>query len=826
MANSRLTKSVIDAQLQKSMGKGSKLAESVSNFASFGVDQMKGLASDASLKVIDAAKNGVTDSLTGATAGLEGVSLDTTFEEMLSDLQESLKNLPVLGKTANQLKRYATYNYNITLACLTVNEINFPDSTYRISPPQVTVLRSGGGAPGKALTAYESSDAQLEYYIDNLVMNSVIAPTSKTRTSNATVQTFTVHEPYSMGLFLQTLMIAANKAGHADYLKAPYALIIEFKGYDDNGQILDTGSTTRRIFPIKIAKMDFDVNGSGSSYNIRSHAWNESALTMVSQYTKTDTIITGDSVQELLQGGPESLTGIINRRNREEAEKLNAINKDEYFIMFPPQLVSSLGLGNKADTPGENAASMKEIEFYKKLTGGTFDTLLDYEETAASDSVENYINLQPGNNNLSAVIKRIADNKDISNKIGKGTIARSMATGGAVPFGREAFSNDPDTDVFNSDRVTISNSFRTFSFPQSTSIEQIIEEIVILSTYAKDAAVEVKADADGMVDWFRVHTQTFLVPDEEVRSKTGENPKVFVYAVVPYKVHSSVFSNVTQPSVGIEKRVAQAAKEYNYIYTGKNDDVIDFEINFNTSFFTALSPNYNGSGDSKNATKDSTNNPGNPHIAAKEGSQGNNSSTGSKSLKEDPTAKNTGTGGGNTLDTPEVQIARSFNEAIVNNQTDLVSMDLTVLGDPYYLADSGQGNYSSPTLTKAYTADGTMDYQNSEVEVVVNFRTPIDYNRTDGSMIFPEDTVPVKSFSGLYKVNTVENKFEGGKFTQVLSLIRRNNQESDIGIPGTPDNTSALETTDKKDKVEDKNNPTAVTKTDTAPASTVSEGAR
>jgi len=400
MANSRLTKSVIDAQLQKSMGKGSKLAESVSNFASFGVDQMKGLASDASLKVIDAAKNGVTDSLTGATAGLEGVSLDTTFEEMLSDLQESLKNLPVLGKTANQLKRYATYNYNITLACLTVNEINFPDSTYRISPPQVTVLRSGGGAPGKALTAYESSDAQLEYYIDNLVMNSVIAPTSKTRTSNATVQTFTVHEPYSMGLFLQTLMIAANKAGHADYLKAPYALIIEFKGYDDNGQILDTGSTTRRIFPIKIAKMDFDVNGSGSSYNIRSHAWNESALTMVSQYTKTDTIITGDSVQELLQGGPESLTGIINRRNREEAEKLNTINKDEYFIMFPPQLVSSLGLGNKADTPGENAASMKEIEFYKKLTGGTFDTLLDYEETAASDSVENYINLQPGNNNL------------------------------------------------------------------------------------------------------------------------------------------------------------------------------------------------------------------------------------------------------------------------------------------------------------------------------------------------------------------------------------------------------------------------------------------
>ncbi len=262
MANTRLTKSVIDAQLQKSVGKGQDLLSTASSYASFGVDQMKGLVSDASLKVIDAAKNGVTDTLTGATAGVSAASTGKiTFDEMLANLQESLKNLPALGKTENQLKRYATYNYNITLACLTVNEINFPDTTYRISPPQVTVLRSGGGAPGKAMTAYESSDAQLEYFIDNLVMNSVIAPTSKTRTSNATVQSFTVHEPYSMGLFLQTLMIAANKAGHADYLKAPFALIIEFRGYDDNGNILDTGSTTRRVFPIKIAKMDFDVNG-------------------------------------------------------------------------------------------------------------------------------------------------------------------------------------------------------------------------------------------------------------------------------------------------------------------------------------------------------------------------------------------------------------------------------------------------------------------------------------------------------------------------------------------------------------------------------------
>ena len=85
-------------------------------------------------------------------------------------------------------------------------------------------------------------------------------------------------------------------------------------------------------------------------------------------------------------------------------------------------------------------------------------------------------------------------------------------------------------------------------------------------------------DADGMITWYRVHAQTFLSPDEEIRNRSGQNPKVYVYAVVPYRVHSSTFSNASQPSVGIEQRKASAAKTYDYIYTGHNHDIIAFEI--------------------------------------------------------------------------------------------------------------------------------------------------------------------------------------------------------------------------------------------------------
>ena len=788
-------------QLSRVKGQGEELLSSASSQARQYLEQAKGKANSA-ISVLKAGENfstaasGIKDAATQAfkEAIPTGVADAIDFDAAIGDLRSGLLNVnSVVGQTENQLKAFASYNYVVTLACLTVNEINFPDATYRARPPQVTVLRSGGGAPGKALTAYESEDAQLEYFIDEIEIDCLITPTTKTRTSNATTGSFTVHEPYSMGLFLQTLMIAANKAGHADYLKAPYALIFEFKGYDDNGNALDLTSTTRRVFPIKLNKVDFDVNSGGSTYRVNCHAWNEGALSNTAQHMRNDISITGNNLLELLQAGPESLTGIMNRRIRDQARESNAINRDEYIIMFPPELVSSLGLSNNAGTTGEQKPAMTEREFYERVVGISADAAFDFELEAAAEAYDNYINLQASNNNLSAAVKQLAENIDAANAIGKSTLAQSMAEGGATPFGREAFVREPNTDVYVSDRVQVSNQFRTLTFPQGTMLEKIIEEAVILSNYGKEAATNIQADADGMINWFRVHTQTFLVPDEEVRSATGENPKIFVYAVVPYKVHSSIFSNATQPAVGIQQRMSQAAKSYDYIYTGQNDDIIDFEINFNNSFFKALSSNINGSGDSRLATRNSTNNPSHPLYGPSQGNQGTNSTTGSQTVSEVSQPAQTGQGGGSESNSPAVQVARMFNEAIVNNEVDLVTMDLTVLGDPYYLADSGQGNYNSPAIARSYTQDGTMDYQRSEVEVLVNFRTPIDYNLNTGGMIFPQDTVPVKAFSGLYKVNTVRNNFSGGKFTQVLSLIRRPNQDSDTGTRGTPNNTRAVE---------------------------------
>jgi len=713
------------------------------------------------------------------------------------------KLLYSVNKQPNELRGYATFNSIVTLSCLTPSEINFPDQSYRRSPPSVTVLRSGGGAGNKARTAYETADAQIEYFIDNIEIDSVIVPTNKTRTSNANVISFEVHEPYSMGLFLQTLQVAARNAGHANYNRAPYMLSIEFIGYDDKGNPVPNSKTVRHL-PIKISNVEFDVTAGGSRYTVKAYAWNEQAQSNTVQTVNVETKITGNNLVELLQKGPDSLTGIINKRNRERAEKNESFTKDEYIIIFPTELVSGLGLANVASGGQESGATATPEEIYTRITGIPSSEADPEEIERVNEVAAPYINLQASDNNISAAVRALVADDATINSIGKANVARSMAEGGSVPFGVPAFTqkeNDDGTIFFDNGRIQISNEFRTFQFPQGTNIEKIIEELVILSTYGQQAATQREEDNNGNIPWFRVQTQCYIVPDAEMLRKTGENPKVYVYMIVPYSVHSSVFQSPTRPSVGVEERKLVAAKEYNYIYTGQNEDIIDFEITINNAFYSSIAPdgglaNASVVQQQNSGTNDSGQNSG---YVANEGADATSVPSGTNAARESNEANGSAQEGGGDYSNTAIQVARQFNEAIVNSDVDLLSMELTILGDPYYIADSGVGNYSSPSAGSGTTEDGTIDHQRGEVDIVLNFRTPIDYSQSKGTMIFPGDTVPVKAFSGLYRVNLVKNRIEGNKFSQILSVVRRPNQEAEVGQPGTAGDGSALQSAPKQD---------------------------
>jgi hypothetical protein len=106
------------------------------------------------------------------------------------------------------------------------------------------------------------------------------------------------------------------------------------------------------------------------------------------------------------------------------------------------------------------------------------------------------------------------------------------------------------------------------------------------------------------------------------------------------------------------------------------------------------------------------------------------------------------------------------------------------MGDPYFIFDSGMGNYTAFAAEENETTDGSIEVQRSQCHIIVNFRTPVDYNEDTGGMHYPEDTVPVDAFSGLYMVTTLVNSFNQGRFQQRLTLTRKRNQESDTKEDG------------------------------------------
>ena len=65
------------------------------------------------------------------------------------------------------------------------------------------------------------------------------------------------------------------------------------------------------------------------------------------------------------------------------------------------------------------------------------------------------------------------------------------------------------------------------------------------------------------------------------------------------------FKSPSEATPGLTGLKSQAAKQYNYIYTGKNKDVLDFEIQFNSSFIYPVNAD-RGSGNA-NASQGATN---------------------------------------------------------------------------------------------------------------------------------------------------------------------------------------------------------------------------
>jgi hypothetical protein len=716
----------------------------------------------------------LVDQISGGIGGFLGSAFGSGFGNSFGGI----------GKQPNPLEQFASYNYIFTLGCLSDDELNFPDFTYRRRDPDVVILRSGGGPTPGSTSGYDQN-GKTEYFIDDVEIETIVAGNANTRSTNATSLQFKVSEPYSMGLFLQTLQLAAKRARGPDstYLEAPYLLTVEFKGYDDAGNFIHA-SNLRRMFPLKLVDIQFEVTESGSQYAVTAIPYQEVALTDETQTSHTETQFSGATVAEMLQTGAKSFTKILNDRQilKEEAKQVG--KGDQYIILFPKTSSSAqeseLFMQGQPEQGDDSATTRKfteeEIkEFYVSQTGDANGKVPDnYEQ-----ELENNKGISVKRSSLGENIREYGEKLEFMNDIGKAKITKSNLDAGTQPMtGATQAESETTKGKIDRCKVTRTGDIRSSAYSAGKKIQDVIEETIILSEYGRNIA-DKKADGNGMVPWFRIQTQVFNA-DESAKTigSTGKPARVFVYRVVPYLVHRSKFQGSSDASPGIVNLQRQAIKEYNYIYTGKNKDILNFDISFNAAFFTSIAGDSGQLGrDSKTAVTDEVTG-GNARAVSGKGESTSNLDTVSKST--DKVVKPNSVDGGGPVIHPESQVARDFNEALVNSPVDLMMVDLEIMGDPYYIVDSGMGNYNAlqvPGLLNI-TKDGTMNYENGEVDIELNFRTPLDYGQN--YMDFPGGgTAPVGQFSGLYQVLFCKNSFSNGQFTQTLQTIRRRAQPSE-----------------------------------------------
>jgi hypothetical protein len=367
---------------------------------------------------------------------------------------------------------------------------------------------------------------------------------------------------------------------------------------------------------------------------------------------------------------------------------------------------------------------------------------------------------------------------DQANAIGKSQLSleNETPTRDAVPAGKdsEIYTNG----TFFKGKLTITPGESDFKFSQDTDIVNAINQVVLKSSFTKKAFNTENLTPEGYRNWWRIDCQVYNVGP--VRANTGTKPKLFVYRVVPYNVHSSRLMPAGHRAPGYAALSLQAVKEYNYIYTGANVDVIKFDIAFNTSFA------YEMAADGLLYTQDSVKevaNSGerdpektliNPLSPGKLPEPGSNPTI----VKFIKTLTGTDRGGGGGADSQATRAARLFFDAVTNTEQAMMDLEMEIIGDPYYIAQSGQGNYTSDQSQYTnLTTTGEINYQSGEVDIIVNFRTPVDINQTTGLYTFAGGSTRLDQWSGLYFVQNVTSTFKNGQFKQVLKGMRRPLQE-------------------------------------------------
>lgn len=712
---------------------------------------------------------------------------DTTKDETKQKVGD--KTIKSFKPIDNPLDDYATYTYGLSLHIITPEiyrkVVNDPTYTYA---PNGNVLIASAGRRGENFK--RAANFEEDFYFENFKFTTIIGLNAKTRSTNSVEVTFTIIEPYGITL-LNRLLATADNINAKNWNQLPFMLEIEFYGNKDDGGLVNPISEHSKFIPVKIIDCKIKASTKGAEYQFTAIPYNHVAFLENTASTPAFFEVQATTVKDFFDP---------NGNLKEFVEGLD--KKDATRAELQRQERISASANQYSDAVSRKMQSTNEAEL--KKSGEAYKTAAakHYTITSYAAAMNSYqLRLEKSGQQSKADVYLFKFDEAIGNStivIPKRNEVKNtpMATKGASSG---AANLKTKTGAAGPAATGIDASKQLFSLNAGTSIIEVINMVMKNSDYIRSQIKEngepIKQDTP--LNWYKIIPEVILGDFDNVRQVYQ---KTITYHITKYEINNTKFNLATK------SLPTSWAKEYNYMFTGKNNSILDFSIDFNVMFYTAMTA------DREKIQKiaitadqpDKTNGPTPPEQS--------NSSIAINATQ--PVASQSAT----TSDTSKDKTAVSANDLakslMSTSRGDMINVKLKISGDPGLIKqdDVFYGPSKGPA---AVTDTGVIDKHNSlitdasEIYAMLNFRSPSDIDQTTGLMDFTSWTTSV--FSGIYRIITVENVFDRGQFTQTLDMIRMFEQsEYDTVKPKTADknerqnvaSTPAEEEANKKLKME------------------------
>lgn len=260
----------------------------------------------------------------------------------------------------NVLHKFASYNYVLTLSALSRNQLDNPDQIPTDAPQNIIARTGGIGNPNVTRTIEEARAADVlgdkttkktygdvvgesqrvlnkgrDIYFNSVTIDSFPRPNEFRKLMNYTKIEMVLEEPNGI-TFWEKCRAAAFNSGYRNHITAPFLITIEFKGYDDLGNVI-SNVVPKRVYPVRLSRSSLQMNAGGTTYTVEAYPWTEFAMINAFLYTRGGGTVAGQTTIQ------EQMNEFARQLNKDIEDQEVGPNKlrdtaDKYEITVDPAI--------------------------------------------------------------------------------------------------------------------------------------------------------------------------------------------------------------------------------------------------------------------------------------------------------------------------------------------------------------------------------------------------------------------------------------------------------------------------------------------------------